>query len=265
MYDPNLYGLQSVSDIVVIESGAYLYRITSENRNAFEFMLNGGGPLSCDNSGRFHFAHQRTTYCANNALITIAEVLYHMYRTALHRVMANDPIVSIEAAARRDACFTLARVRRIDSLLNLESEQFLRDNGPRFGGTMAVHPDKEYREFQTLAARLREQGMRGLAYPSARHWQDVCFVLFRDETGVIEPSSFRWLQVRLQLVRERQDQTKEPEYCRPDLHKLHPTLGFYRFKDPQELEALRRDGVLNPADLPEAGYLEFVRRPRGTL
>lgn len=243
-----------------IASNAILYRCTSAAWCSHELLANGQGPVHGNTSGRFHFAQQPTTYCANNVLTSVSEVVYHMYRKALEAVRFGHSVQHIEATAERHFCLVIFRVAGIGELTRLDCEDFQREHGPKLSGTMVVHPDDKYVEFQTVGTKLREDKRRGVVYPSARHSRGDCYALFRDETKNVLFDSVKPIPLTLRLVSEDQDRNVVPGRCSPHKHKLDPVQAFYQFDDLDKFQNANDGGLLNPAKLPRCGYFDFTRR-----
>src|SRR5262249_39427377 len=112
MFADSLYEFdrRNESHTARIASGGYLYRLTSLAHSTAQDILSGGGTLNNPVPGRFNSPHQRTSYCANNVLICIAEVLYHMYRTALQRIESEAPARAIRSSVKDERCLAIVRV-----------------------------------------------------------------------------------------------------------------------------------------------------------
>jgi RES domain len=256
------YRIDELSLTASIQPGAYLYRLTSLNWGEPQYLLNGGGPLHSSDNGRFHVAHQRTTYCANNVLVCLSEMLFHMYRSVLNCIAKGRPVAAIREPTERYLWLTAAQVDVIDELVNLEALDFPRNYGPKMTGTMTVHPDSEYEEFQRLSTRLRGEDKRGIVYPSARHHRDYCFALFLDETRSVNVATFFRLKLALRLVGEEHNFNVEAGTgCFPDQHKIHGSLGYFEFQDPDKLTEAIQNSLINPNFLPAKGFVAFSRNP----
>lgn len=243
-----------------ILSGAYLYRLTSINHASFDDILSGRGPEKSRVYGRFNAPQQKTSYCTNNALVCMAEVLYHMYRTVLQKLTDRKPYRDVTSSTKAERCLTVVRVNEIGDLVYTDCEGIRVDFSARFGGTTVVFPDSDYEPFLDFNNTVRSGNKKGVIYPSARHSKDICIALFDDETGRIQPNTDTRLNVRLQLLCEEQDPRQPPQPCDPFKQKLHATMGYYSFIDDDEFENARDAGLLNPADIPPRGMVDFVRR-----
>jgi RES domain-containing protein len=210
--------------------------------------------------GRFNGAQQRTSYCANNVLVCMAEVLFHMYRRVIERIKAKQPYHDVMAAARDLRCLSIFRVRRIDNLVYVDSDAVRVEFDARICGTNVVFPDPSYEPFRVFAEALRVSRKKGVLYPSARHSKDVCIALFDDETGQIADDLYEILTVELQLICEDHDRSAGVKPCNPMKDKLHPTMGAYRFVYGPDYERISAAGLLNPTGLPQQGLIDFVRR-----
>jgi len=274
-YDDSLYEYDrnSTDYEAKLKNGAYLYRLASVTHAGMDEALNGGGPLNSPQYGRFNVPNQRASYCANNVVVCIAEVLHHMYRTALARIEEAAPAKLIRDSFRAKRALVIFRVNEIDNLVYTDGSDVKIDFEPRMGGTATVHPWLSY-EKDTLISRfnnlLRHKGKRGVLYPSARHSKDICVALFQDETSRIDRSFYKVLNVELCLLPETQPLRTPFIACEPFIDKLHPTMGYYSFADPTQLANAKNDKIINPANLPDKGIVNFVRRqyntyPAGTV
>lgn len=253
------YDRKGESHIASLLDGAYLYRVTSLHHANLEHALNGGGPANSNQPGRFHSPQQRTSYCANNVLVCIAEVLYHMYRMALQGVEGISEAAHIRSAFKDKRCLVVLRVSEIDNLVYIDADDVAYDFNVRLCRTATVFPDPRYEVISKLNNKLRSQNKRGVFYPSARHSQDVCVALFQDETKRIE-TMYEVLTLDLCLLPESQKCGRDPRDI--DLHrdKIHPTMGYYAFENVDKLNDLKRQGLIYPAKIPQRGMIDFVRR-----
>jgi hypothetical protein len=243
-----------------LHRGAYLYRLASILHCGRDEILTGNGPANSAANGRFNVAQQRISYCANNVLVCIAEVLYHMYRKALERIEHNpkEPHLIREALVDKRA-LAIFRVDDISDLVYIDAEDVKAVYDPLMSGTKVVFPDPHYRFLQDFSNTIRSDKRRGAFYPSARHSQDICIGLFEDQTRLIQPAPYYVINVDLHLLAEDQ-KVQDPAKLCTDKDKLHPTMGYYSFADVKELENASRGGVLNPSNLPASGKVDFVRR-----
>src|SRR5436309_2430893 len=106
-YDPNARLLEN----------AYLYRLTSLSHCGIAEILSGKGPLNSRQPGRFHAPQQQTTYCANNVLVCVAEVLFHMYRSVLDGIKSRQPLAHIRRSLVSERCLVIVRVAEIPDLV----------------------------------------------------------------------------------------------------------------------------------------------------
>jgi len=261
MYDATKYRFDTnkMSHEAVIEDGAILYRLASIHFCDQSNILNGKAPLIAKTTGRFNAIHQPITYCANNILICIAEVLYHMYRQVLDSIQEGKSSGLIFNNMRWKKTLAIFKINRVDSLVYMDSEGIRLDYDSRLAGTTIVHPDPYYEPFRNFheAARVDKEG---LLYPSARHSKDICIALFGDKTDILQSDLFELLPVELKLVPEWQDPAQEPCDCDPFKEKLHATMGYYKFEDTNRFQSFRDNGVLYPNDIRPNGMVDFVRR-----
>lgn len=261
-YDAGLYDHGNHDRVAAtLKDGAFLYRVTSRSWVAQDVLLTGDGPKLARTSGRFHFIQQSATYCSTNILTALSEVLYHSYRSVLDRMtQQSDPDLVLRLASY-DRYLVIFRVREIRNLAYLDAVSARVIYGGQFGGTMTVCPDKVYEPFQKLSNDLRERGKKGLFYPSARHSEGLCVVLFDDESSSIIDGEYHVLKVKLKLISEDAPPKRPTADCHPYMDKLHPTMGYYQFEDPSYLQRLDAAGMINPSTIPPAGFIEFVRHP----
>jgi len=242
--------------------GAYLYRITSLSHCSHSDVLSGRGTLAVPGYGRFHAPHQPTSYCSNNVLVCLSEMLFHMYHTTLKRIDDGFHAADIRSGMSTIRCMTVLRVNsEIGDLVYLDSDGVTYDYDRRLRGAVVVYPQAEYKVFQEFNNLVRSKKKRGILYPSARHSRDVCLALFNDETAFID-DRFPVITLKLQLVKEDQDFTTPVEKCDPILHKMHPTMGYFEIDnaDKRVFERLVASEVIHPAGMPVKGMVDFVRR-----
>lgn len=264
-YDPTLYDLDPSfgASKAALKDGAILYRLTAPTWCDRGNILTGLGPEKKVEVGRFNRPQQRTSYCSNNVLVCISEVLYHMYRRALKVIIERQPYSVIRNSMVQQRMLVALNVNPIKDLVLLESQDVCDMYGTHLSGTMLVFPDQQYEPLVEFADSLRTKAMRGVVYPSARHSMDFCLALFHDESTRIKGDVYEILGVKLQLVTESQDPAIPP--TPPDAstvrqHKLHATMGYYRFEDSVALDGLRSSGILHPSTIPSSGMVDFVRR-----
>jgi len=122
VYDEKLYKADHKSHEASILPGAYLYKLGGLQHTGRPYLLSGGAPLDNPGFGRFHGPQQRTSYCSNNVLLAIAEVLYHIYRSTLAEIEAgthSEPVKERTIRLRRLYAF---QVKGITDLVNIDSE-----------------------------------------------------------------------------------------------------------------------------------------------
>lgn len=227
-YDESLYEFDRNNTYheATLRRGAYLYRLTSINHAGLDDVLSGRGAGKGRVKGRFNAPQQKATYCTN-ALVCIAEVLYHMYRTVLDKMTNKLAYRDIRSSLEAERCLVILRVEAIPDLVYVDCEAVKVDFNTRFGGTTVVFPDHLYAPFRDFNDTLRANSKKGVIYPSARHSKDVCLTLFDDETSRIIPDTDERLNIKLQLPSEDQDPLQPPQRCDPYQVKLHATMGYY--------------------------------------
>jgi hypothetical protein len=263
MYDRSLYDVDADKRLryeAAIQTGAYLYRLASPNHCMPEHVLSGRGSLKARDDGRFHIQQQQVSYCANNVLVTFAEVLFHMYKLVLKRLGEKQRVQAVRDAAVARRFLTVFQVNEIKDLVFIDSEGLQIEFDARIRGASVVYPEATYDIFLDLTRTIRGAGKKGIVYPSARHSQDFCFALFDDESDRVDKLSFRRIEVQLSLLAEDQNMVVPVRGCNPFQDKLHATMGYYEILDRTEFDKAKLDRILYPEDLPASGYIDFVRR-----
>lgn len=244
-----------------LDTGAVLYRIASPTHWKKEDILTGNGAEQGSPPGRFHRIRQRASYCANNGLVCMGEMLYHMYRRVLDGIRDNQPSAHLNSWKDRTCRFVVFSVDAIPEIVYADSEGARMDySSPRLPGTPIVCPDAAYEPCQTFADRLRALSKKGVVYPSSRHSADFAYVFFNDETSRVRDDFFEALELRLQLIPETQDFSIAPTGFSLFEQKLHPTMGYYEFSSPAALNDLKSRKLIHPENIRERGYVDFVRR-----
>lgn len=261
MYDPSLYDYDSShgKHEASLRTGAYLYRLASINHCDQNQILSGRGTLVSRSFGRFNCPQQLTTYCANNVLVCISEVLFHMYRATLRGIQNKAPSAAITACTVSERMLAVSNVKEIENLVFLDSDNVIFDYDKRICGATTVFPEPVYDVFHDFNNQMRAIGKKGIIYPSARHSQDFCIALFDDETSSIKAHRSD-LHLTLHLISEDQDVAGPIARCNPLKQKLHATMGYYAFSSPDDLKSVLATQLLNPRDLPPCGMVDFVRR-----
>jgi hypothetical protein len=262
MFDANLYEYDQTrtSYKAVLRKGAYLYRVTSLSHNDVGDVFAGRGPTLSRFPGRFHRLQQATTYCANNMLVCISEVLFHMYREALDSLQARKPRAEVRSLLEQKRCLIVTRLKSdLDQFVYVDAKDIVEFDHMMYG-TTCVFPDASYNMFHDLSDRLRGERKKGIVYPSARHSKDVCIAMFDDETKNVDDACFERLYLTLKLLSEEQEPGQPIKRIDPFEEKLDPTMGYYEFSQPEHLDRIRAAGFCNPADMSEKGIIDFVRR-----
>lgn len=258
MFDAKDYNVEGAQ--FTLREGAMLYRLASLSHCTADVIVNGMAASQNARFGRFNAPHQRATYCANNVLVCISEVMFHMYRTLLDRIRDKRPTALIRAAAHLRRCLVIFRMKEIEKLVCLDSEDIRTDYDGRITGTTVVFPDAEYGPFRDLNNRFRMDGKAGVAYPSARHSRDLCIVFFADNTTSVRKDIFENYVIELRIVVEDQDIAQPPETYDPFVDRAHPTMGYYKVIDHKAFSDAQKRKLVNPIDLPTEGMVDFVRR-----
>jgi hypothetical protein len=209
--------------------------------------------------GRCHGFHQPTSYVSNNVLLCMAEVLYHMSRSAM-LTMANKGNARQwrdKASAHKD--LVIFEAHRVDDLIYLDTSESRTQANP-VASAIIVHPDCLYEPVQHASDHYRGQGKIGVVYPSARHSRDFAIALFLDRTSSIRNIS-AVIDVCLTLLAEDETTLATDPRFNPYEHMISHTKGRYDI-DPGDLASCSH--LLYPA-LPRAsGIVDFVRRPYHT-
>src|SRR5579862_4810649 len=138
-YDPTLYDYDKVkqqSAEASLRKHAHLYRIAHLQWTDTRHQLSGNGALKSSADGRFHKL-QQASYCSNNVLTAISEVLYHNYRTILNHMTKGELGLRLWSSLSQERALTLFQVKAIPNLVYLDSEE-VRIGRTGFGGTMNV-------------------------------------------------------------------------------------------------------------------------------
>jgi RES domain len=262
-YDPSLYEIDTLdrqeSD-ASIKDGALLYRVASPTHWNWPHIISGDGTMKKKSVGRFHRIDQRASYCANNVIVCLSEMLYHQYRKFLSQVEANQPRDHLDQWTLRKSRLAIFSVKRIDGLVYVDSIG-AKSYDARIISSTVVFPDPLYGPLHVISDQLRQHEKSGVVYPSARHSKDFAFAFFKNETSKIKRGDFYEAPlITLQLIVEEQDTSYPPTRFRVHTDKLHATMGHYEFDDPDHFEALKDEGLIYPKGIPASGYIDFVRR-----
>lgn len=261
MYDANHYGydINRQSPTAHIKNGAILYRLASIHFCDKAQILNGLGPVGARKKGRFNEPDQLTTYCANNVLVCLSEVLYHLYRSLLDAIRDKADYDDVCKCTVWKKCLVVFKVKEIQDIIYIDSDGVRVQYDSRITGTTVVFPDPVYDPFYYINSRIRNDGKEGLFYTSARHSRDICIALFNDKTEKAIDVCEK-LPVELQLIPEGQDPKSIPIKLNPYKDRAHPTMGYYKFENSAEFNRVCHTGVINPKHIPSSGIMDFVRR-----
>lgn len=265
-YDPTLYTIDQArhhDPDASLEDGALLYRITSRTYSGISEILTGNGAANGVTEGRFHRIGQRATYCANNVMVCLAEILFRQYRVMLDGIEKDTDPILLKPQANGKHVLVILAVAKIDNIVFADSFG-ARAYNKNITGPSITTPDLVYEQLHKFSDEVRRYKKKGVAFPSARHSEGFAFALFNNESGSIKPMPYETLEVQLQLVSENQDFSIKPA-AKFDLYaeKIHPTIGYYEFTDDMAFNDLKSRGLLHPDQLPERGYFDFVRRRYG--
>lgn len=262
-YDPNDYLLDTANGYdpdASLGDGAVLYRITSRTYSGKSEILTGNGAALGVHEGRYHRVQQRATYCADNALVCLSEMLYRLYRALLDGIRDELPPADLKKRTAWKRAFVVLAVSGIEDIVYADSVG-ARQYNSHITGPSVTCPDAVYYPLQKFGDEVRKVSKNGVVYPSARHSEGFAYALFNDETNSLKHSPFEALELHLQLVSENQQfSIKPPSTFDIYREKLHPTIGYYEFTDPASFNNLKAQSLIHPSGLTEKGYVDFVRR-----
>lgn len=262
MYNPSLYQVDTENrqeDYAVVLDGAVLFRIASLSHSDKNNIISGEGGTMKSSVGRYHQG-QRVSYCANNVIICISELLYHMYRKVLDGIKDGQPTRHLSSWFKQEYNLAVFSVEEISDLVYVDSIG-AKSYDPRILSSTVIFPDATYDPLHDISAKLRLEGKNGVVYPSARHSKDLAFAFFNNETSKIKGAFYETLLIKLQLILEDQDCSAfPPNTFKPHTDKLHATMGYYEFENPDHFNKLKDSKLIYPNDTPPRGYIDFVRR-----
>lgn len=262
MFDSNKYVFDEPGGFTVrLDDGALLYRITDMTYSASDVVMSGRGPIKTRGEGRWHVVQQPATYCSDNILVCVSEVLFHMYRGLLDNLSKNKHPREVLDKCTLRRVLAIVQTKEISGLINIESKYLNKRHASatRIQGAVAVHPDVTYEPFRVLNEELRRDAqVRGVVYPSARHSSGMCFVFFEDESKNVKADTVT-LELQLCLIPESYSCGPACPIIDPYENRVCGYAGYYQC-DKNALEDLRRKGMLNPANMPHAGVVSFLRR-----
>jgi hypothetical protein len=262
-YDPTLYEIDTdrQDSNAAIKDGAVLYRIASLSHWDWKDIISGNGTMRKKSEGRFHRVDQRASYCANNIIVCLSEMLYHMYRKFLAQLEGSQPEDHSKIWTAQMYRLAIFPVKRIDELVYVDSIGAKRYDS-RITSSTVVFPDPIYGPLHNFSDRVRQKEKSGVVYPSARHSKDFAFAFFKNESRKVKKEVFYQAPfITLQLIAEDQDTSSfPPARFKAHTDKLHATMGYYQFNDPGHLDKLKSDRLIYPEDIPISGYVDFVRR-----
>jgi hypothetical protein len=231
--------------LTAIPDGTTLYKLASLINADPGRVPSGGSGLVARTHGRFHFPPQRVTYCSDNVLTTIAEVLHAMPARAMQRLLERAPLNVLRASIQEERSLAILPVREIDELAYLQSCEIQQDMRV-VANSFVVSPEPEEEAFQNLANRLRERACRGVVYPSARHSRGHCLAFFSDQTHSLKIDEFASLRMTIQLVAEDFDPATAPRLPDPTDDVIDSGTGYYSFADEKLFREMDLAGRLRP-------------------
>jgi hypothetical protein len=239
----------------VIEDGTRLYRISSPLFSSKSDVLNGRGALT--QQGRYHQVHQFTSYCSDNVLVSISEILFHMSRHALRSLANNMPLASWLSRAVVPRHLVILEMSRIDSLIYIDTDDCRNQTALHAGqivhSSLLIHPDELYYPLQMASNFYRNASRLGVVYPSARHSRGLALALFLDHTNNIK-NILGTLDITLSLVDESSEKPVSNAF-NPAQDKISQTRGYFQMK---VSDFSRYQRLLYP--LPSSsGVIDFVR------
>ncbi len=243
-----------------LREGAILYRMTSPRFSGREDILTGIGSLFSLRQGRFNRIQQRTVYCSDNILLSIAENLYYLYRRTVDGITTRLPPAHLKSLMSSDRRLVAISVNEIDDLVYAEAKGTL-SLYPLLSNNLLVHPDYIIGPLHDFSDALRRDSKRGVLYPSPRHSRGLCIALFHDETNMVRNDFYQRLDIHLQLIAEGQDFANPPRVPNPFTDIIDSNRGYYSFTNQKLFEMAQKIGAINPKEIPVSGIIDFIRRP----
>lgn len=260
-YDQSFYEYDRAKVIcrAGLGEGALLYRMVSVSHSNKGDLISGVRSLFYMAPGRFNRIQQRTTYCSNNILISIAETLFSMHRRMLDAITNRQPVAHIKTLSSAERCLVAFRVHEIDDLVYAEAEEASLLFGPMTKAVL-VHPEPVVGQLLDFSDNVRKNANRGILYPSPRHSKGLCIALFQDETHRVRSDVYERLYVNLQLLAEDQETIQSAKGLNPLKDIPDSTRGHYSFRDSTQFEELQKAGLIFPYGLPSSGAVDLVRQ-----
>jgi hypothetical protein len=242
-----------------IEDGTILFRLASPLYSSQTDLLNGRGALH--GPGRYHRIHQHTSYVSDNALVCMAEVLYHMSRLAMNTLVNNGPPSQWQSRAQVSRHLVIFEASAISDLIYIDTRDCrhltLVNTRRAIPSTVIVHPDCIYDHLHEAGDYYRAQNKKGIVYPSARNSAPgIAVALFLDHTASIR-QILATLRVTLTLVEEKTGAPAVLPAFDPNESKISHIRGFYEF-DPSDFASYRTH--LRQNSILQSDRVEFVRQ-----
>jgi RES domain-containing protein len=159
-----------------VETDTILFRIVYQKFATQSKLLNGQGGRWTQ--GRYNFRGSLTSYVADNALLCIAESLYHISRrAALHlrqsRKVRKSSVDFWRSIAATDKILVAFKSSLIKNLIYVATKA-----GKVLHPSTVLNPDFIYKPLQQVAKLYRNAGRRGIVYPSRNRafWQPSYFL-----------------------------------------------------------------------------------------
>jgi RES domain-containing protein len=168
-----------------VETDTILFRIVYQKFATQSKLLNGQDGRWTQ--GRYNFRGSLTSYVADNALLCIAESLYHISRrAALHlrqsRKVHKSSVDFWRSIAATDKILVAFKSSLIKNLIYIDSEDSRYHVATKAGKVLhpstVLNPDFIYKPLQQVAKLYRNAGRRGIVYPSRNRafWQPSYFL-----------------------------------------------------------------------------------------
>ena len=243
---------------VTIDNHTPLFRITSVAYCDEDQLLNGAG--GTNSRGRFH-NFQPASYVASSWIVSICEIAFHKHRRLLSLISERASFEEISAALKFEGVLAAFRLQDEQVVFDAESEASRYDIDQRISGTALITPGMLYEPLHDYANTIRQKGLPGVKYPSARCARDRAFVFFGDKTSALDPSTLIKMPLSIHLLSEDQaNDDGKPDFPKNPFETcISSTTAYFEFLDKDKLsEAIDKKYFGDSPPLP-AGYFHFVR------
>jgi hypothetical protein len=257
-YDSTKYVYDGMGDYcrAGLLDGAYLYSITPKEYSERNQVVSGVSAAHDTElfGGLFHSPQQYASYCANNVLTLICDVLHSMVTTALKAMARRYPYSEIASHLEAHRYLVVFTVMELGDLVFAPSRGIYHEFGFQLHDEALRCPELFVNDLKLLADRARHASKRGILYPSARHSRGMCLVFFRNESNAVHADPYVRLELELKLVGENSHIGKD--IMGKDIIDIR--RGYFEFIDPHQMDAIR--SAICPLYLTSKGIVELVRR-----